>query len=281
VETETTTRIEEVANRCIQALRHRPAGFFSDFDGTLSEIAPTPADAIAFPGAPEALDRVARLIDVAGIITGRAAGDVQAKVQVDNLVIVGNHGLEWVERGKHIDHEAGTAAEQDIVAALEATERRLSQEISTERMMWENKRLTASIHYRNVDDPVEVGMRLLPIIEEEASSRGLRVSSGKMLVEIRPMAQVSKGTALEQLVRERGLRGAIFFGDDVTDVDGFRALHRMRENEGVNTLAIAIRSADVHPEVLAESDVILESVQDTVMVLNRIAELLDEGDAGS
>jgi trehalose 6-phosphate phosphatase len=281
VETETTTRIEEVANRCIQALRQTPAGVFSDFDGTLSEIAPTPAGAIAFPGAPEALDRVARLVDVAGIITGRAAGDVQAKVQVDNLVIVGNHGLEWVERGEHIDHEAGTAAKQEIVAALEATERRLSQEISTKRMMWENKRLTASIHYRNVDDPVEVGMRLLPIIEEEASSRGLRVSSGKMLVEIRPMAQVSKGTALEQLVRERDLRGAIFFGDDVTDVDGFRALHRMRENEGVNTLAIAIRSADVHPEVLAESDVILESVQDTVMVLNRIAEMLEEDDAGS
>jgi trehalose 6-phosphate phosphatase len=281
VETETMTRIEEVANRCIQALKHTPAGVFSDFDGTLSEIAPTPADAAAFPGASEALDRVARLVDVAGIITGRAAGDVQAKVQVENLVIVGNHGLEWVERGMHVDHEAGIAAEQDILAALEATERRLSQEISTERMMWENKRLTASIHYRNVDDPVDVGMRLLPIIEEEASSRGLRVSSGKMLVEIRPMAQVSKGTALEQIVRDRGLRGAIFFGDDVTDVDGFRALHRMRENEGLNTLAIAIRSEDVHPEVLAESDVILESVQDTVLVLNRIAELLGAGAAGS
>lgn len=274
METDIVTRIEEVANRCAEALRHTPAGVFSDFDGTLSEIAPTPDEATAYPGASEALERVGRIVDVVGIITGRAAGDVQAKVEVENLVIVGNHGLEWVERGVHVDHEAGIAAEQDILAALDATERRLSQEISTERMMWENKRLTASIHYRNVDDPVDVGMRLLPIIEEEASSRGLRVSSGKMLVEIRPKAQVSKGTALEQLVRDRGLRGAIFFGDDVTDVDGFRALHRMREDEGINTLAIAIRSADVHPEVLAESDVILESVQDTVLVLNRIAEIL-------
>ncbi len=67
----------------------------------------------------------------------------------------------------------------------------------------------------------------------------------------------------------------------MTDVDGFRALHRMREDEGIETVAIAIRSEDVHPEVIAESDVVLESVSDTVAVLNRIAELLaPEGAAG-
>lgn len=270
-----STRIEEVARRIAGVLHNRPSGLFSDFDGTLSEIAPTPRDAIAAPGASEAIARVVGLVDAAGIITGRAVADVRTKLDAGDLIVVGNHGLEWFEHGKHIDHEAGTAAEKGITEALAETERRLSGLVSTEHMIWENKRLTASIHYRNVDDPVTVGMTLLPIVEEEANARGLRVSSGKMLVELRPSVVVSKGTALEQLVRTRGLNGAVFFGDDVTDVDGFTALHRLRDSGPVQTLAVAIRSRDVHPTVIAEADIVLESVTETVEVLNRVARLLD------
>lgn len=277
MDVETSSRIEAVARQCADALAYRPAGVFSDFDGTLSEIAQTPDEAVPFAGASEALDRVAGLVDVAGIITGRAVGDVRSKVDADNLVVVGNHGLEWFEHGKHVDHEAGIAAEQAISETLDAVQRRLAEEISTTHMLWENKRLTASIHYRNVDDPVEVGLKLLPIVEEEASERGLRVSGGKMLVELRPSVTVSKGTALEQIIRSRKLASAIFFGDDVTDVDGFRSLHHYRDEQGLRSVAIAIRSEDVHPEVIAESDVVLESVADTVAVLNRIADLLSEG----
>lgn len=276
MDVETSSRIEVVARRCAEALAYRPAGVFSDFDGTLSEIAPTPDAAVPFAGAVEAFHRVARLVDVAGIITGRGVEDVRSKVDTDNLIIVGNHGLEWFEHGRHVDHEAGVAAEQAIAETLVAAQRRLAEDVPTTHMLWENKRLTASIHYRNVDDPIEVGLKLLPIVEEEATARGLRVSVGKMLVELRPAVTVSKGTALEQIIQSRGLASAIFFGDDVTDVDGFRSLHRYRDEQGLRSVAIAIRSEDVHPEVIAESDVVLESVADTVGVLERLAELLDE-----
>jgi trehalose 6-phosphate phosphatase len=268
-------RINDVAMRCAEVLRNTPAGLFSDFDGTLSEVAPTPGEAVGWPGAAEALSHVAGMLDAAGIITGRAVADVRTKLDVDNLFIVGNHGLEWFERGQHVDHEAGLAAEQGITEALAHIERRLAEHVSTEHMLWENKRLTASIHFRNVNDPVAVGMALLPIVEEEASARGLRVSSGKMIFELRPDVHISKGTALAQIVSTRGLKGAVFFGDDVTDVDGFRALHELRDTDGIATLAIAIRSKDVHPTVIAESDIVLESVGETVRVLERIGELLD------
>ncbi len=267
--------IDRAAEQCVEALQARPCGLFSDFDGTLSLIAPTPREAAAYPGAIDALTRASSLVDVAGVITGRAVGDVQTKMPIDGLVVVGNHGLEWFENGQHIDHEAGTAAVQGIEETLAATEQRLAALTSTLGMIWENKRLTASIHYRNADDPDDVGAKLLPIVQEEAASRGLRASGGKMLVELRPSAVVSKGTALEQIIRTRGLKSAIFFGDDVTDVDGFRALHRLRDEMGIETVAVAVRSKDVHPDVIAESDVVLESVADTVDVLNRISDLLE------
>lgn len=270
----TATQIENAAQKCAEALRQTPSGLFSDFDGTLSSIAPTPPEAVFYDGARDALERAARCADVAGIITGRAVDDVMERVDVPDLLIVGNHGLEWFDRGARIDHEAGLAAEDGIRKALARTHERLERVTSTEGMLFENKRLSASIHYRNVDDPVHVGLQLLPIVEEEAAANGLRVSGGKMLVELRPTAVVSKGTALEQIVRTRQLKGAVFFGDDVTDVDGFRALHRMRDEQGLSTVAVAIRSADVHPDVISEADVVLEGVSDTVLVLHRIADLL-------
>lgn len=271
--------IEEAAQMAATVLRARPSGLFSDFDGTLSEIAPIPKDAVFHAGAHDALVRAARQVDVTGIITGRAVDDVLERVEMPELLIVGNHGLEWFENGERIDHEAGTAASEGIAQALQATRRRLEQLVTTEGMIFENKRLSASIHFRNSPDPVAVGRHLMPIVEEEGKAHDLRISSGKMLVELRPNARVSKGTALEQVVRQRELAGAVFLGDDVTDVDGFKELHRMREEEGIATVAIAIHSADVHPDVIAEADMVLEGVADTVVLLNRIAALLS-GEGG-
>jgi trehalose 6-phosphate phosphatase len=270
----TANTLEHAAEVCAKALSIAPSGLFSDFDGTLSPIAATPPEAIFYPGAREALANAAEHVSVAGIITGRAVDDVRTKVDLPGLLYVGNHGLEWFDQGERIDHEAGLLAEAGIRTALERISTRLAAQTSLDGMLFENKRLSASIHYRNAPDPVGVGLTLLPIVEEEAAAQNLRTSGGKMLVELRPLAVVSKGTALEQIVRTRNLRGAVFFGDDVTDVDGFRTLHRMRDEEGLKGVAVAIRSADVHPDVIAESDVVLDGVPDTVAVLNRIAELL-------
>src|SRR5699024_7188207 len=102
VDSTMTSRIDEAARMCEAALRQRPAGLFSDFDGTLSEIAPLPEDAVFYEGAREALIRVASLVDVAGIITGRAVDDVLARTkahELPELLVVGNHGLEWLDYG--------------------------------------------------------------------------------------------------------------------------------------------------------------------------------------
>lgn len=271
----TTNTLERAIALCTEALAESPCGLFSDFDGTLSPIAPTPPEAVFYPGVREALARAAASVDVAGIITGRAVDDVLGRVELPELLYVGNHGLEWLDGGQRVDHEAGVRAEGAIRTALEEVSVDLARQISLEGLLFENKRLSASIHYRNAPDPVEVGVTLTPIVQSAAERNGLRMTSGKMLFELRPMAHVSKGSALEQIVRTRKLAGAVFFGDDVTDVDGFRALHRMRDENGLRGVAVAIRSAEVHPDVIGEADVVLEGVPDMVAVLNGIADALE------
>ena len=49
-------------------------------------------------------------------------------------------------------------------------------------------------------------------------------SSG--LVELRPPLDVTKGSSVLSLAEEWGLRGALYIGDDQTDVDAFRAFHK-------------------------------------------------------
>lgn len=268
--------LNTVATKIVEVLGHKPAGLFSDFDGVLSEIAPTPDAAIAYPGAAEAIEAIAPHVDAAGVITGRAVDDIASRISIDELFVVGNHGHEWSEKGKRHDHEAGTSAIAAVEKVLELTQAELAGQTDTTNMIWENKRLSGTIHYRNVEDPDATEQLLLPIVQPLAEEHGLRCTPGKMIVELRPLAMVTKGTALTELVRKNNLESAIFIGDDVTDIDGFRALHELR-TEGKHTLAIGVVTADAHPDIAAHSDLIVSSVDEIVGVLTQVGNMLGDG----
>lgn len=268
--------LDAVANRIVDVLRHKPAGLFTDFDGVLSEIAQTPDGAVVYPGAAEALAVITSHVDAAGVITGRAVDDIGTKIPIDDMVVVGNHGLEWWERGARHDHEAGTEAIEAVASVLEAVKTALAGQMDISDMIWENKRLSGTIHFRNVADPAATEQLLLPIVVPLAEANGLRCTAGKMIVELRPLAQVTKGTALTELIEKSNLAAAVFIGDDVTDVDGFRALRELR-SQGLQTLAVGVVTADAHPDIAAHSDVVVNSVHEIVDVLTRVGEELREG----
>jgi trehalose-6-phosphatase len=78
-----------------------------------------------------------------------------------------------------------------------------------------------------------------------------------------------------ELVEELELRGIVFFGDDVTDVDGFRALRALREELPVLTLNVAVLGPET-PEVVAQAaDLAVEGVPACAATLADIAALLD------
>lgn len=263
--------LQSIADRILDVLEHKPSGYFSDFDGVLSQIAPVPDAAIAYPGVQESLDTFASHLDAAGIITGRAAGDVATKLNIDALSVVGNHGLEWVIRGEHTDHPAGVQAIEAIAQVMDAVQAQHDEP----GMIWENKRLSSTIHFRNVEDPDETEARLIPIVEPMAADHNLRMTHGKMIVELRPLARVNKGTALEELIERNNLQGVVFWGDDVTDIDGFRALKAARE-AGKHTLSVGVVTVDAHPDIAANSDVLVASVEEAAEVFAMVAKALEE-----
>ncbi len=266
--------MDQVVERLTVLFGTERAGLFTDFDGTLSPLAPTPAGAKIDPSASLALSELAKRLEVVGIVTGRAADDARERVGIPDLLYVGNHGLEWTHNGEHVFHPAGLAAEQVLDSALSAIRDRLGKVASLDGVIFENKRLSGSVHYRLSEDPLTVGNALASIAAEVTNEYGLRLSGGKMVFELRPQAQVNKGTAIEDLIERYRLDSAVFFGDDITDVDGFMALHRVAERSSTAVCSIGVLTADTAQSVIEASDVLLDGVQGVVETLHRLNQQL-------
>lgn len=265
-----------VARHLATVLRSRPSALLFDFDGTLSELSSEPDSATIRPEMEHAVRRLTDLTDVVGIVTGRAAQDVMTKFDTSNMVIVGNHGLETFHDGVHVEHDAGVTATASIDAAMSEIQDRLVRDKLDDGVIFENKRLSASIHYRNAPNQKQVGSVLIPLSRRIATGHGLRLTEGKLIVELRPMEEVSKGTAVTQLVEELNLRAAVFLGDDLTDVDGFEGLRALREADVIDAVAVGVIGPDSHPRVAASADVLVMGVDGVANLLDQLIHELEQ-----
>ena len=275
----TLSTIEVVASSIAAILQGRPSAVLSDFDGTLSPVAPRPDAAVMAPGVADVLTALHERVDLVGIVTGRGAADVMAKVPVDGLEYVGNHGLEWVDPAGHHVHPAGLEAERALPGLLATIRDRLASEVSLDGVIFEDKQYSASIHYRLANDPAFVGTVLDRVVDDIAGVHGLWVSPGKMVIELRPGARITKGTAVRRLAESHQCRSMIFLGDDVTDTDAFIALNDLARETGVKTCNVGVLTADTHPLVVENSDFLLDGVNEVVAMLTEVAARLPLLDA--
>lgn len=262
---------ESVVARCIDVLRHSPAALLTDIDGTISPMARTPDEAIVLPKAKDALERLRDRIALVGIVTGRSATVGEALVGLPGLMYVGNHGMERTEGGR-LTYDSAAAAWTDAIreSLIAMTEQAAASGID-QGLVVEDKGLSGSIHYRLAPDIAQTQAILLDIAGNVADRYGLRVTEGRMVLEVRPPVKISKGTAVTDVIKERGIKGIVFLGDDVTDVDAFIAVRMARENDGVKGLRIGILSAETPQSVLDESDVTVAGVTNCAELLAEVA----------
>lgn len=231
-----------------------------DYDGTLLPIAPRPEAAVL----PEETRRlVARLAarpdtDVA-VISGRGLEDIRSRVGLEGVYYAGNHGLElsgpgleWVHPDALRAQPAMAACAADLVAGLGGID----------GVVIEDKRITLSVHYRLVRDEAEVARVRRTVLATCAGRDGLRITEGKRVLEVRPTVDWDKGRATRFLVEALGLETptrppVVFFGDDLTDEDAFRALRG--RGDGVLVASAAELDRDTAATALVEStDEVLE-----------------------
>lgn len=262
---------QAILESCRSILAQRPAGLLTDIDGTISQIAPTPDSATVSDVARQALASLAARLEVVAAITGRAAENAEHMLAVPRMTYVGNHGLEFRHHGITEINKSAVPASSAVAKALDMIEQRVRTAGQFDGILYENKGVTGSIHYRLASNHEMARAHLMPLVETAAAACGLRTSEGRMVIELRPRSPINKGTAVGELVERNRLRGVLFFGDDVTDIDGFYAIRQLRSNGAVSGLAIAVTAPDSSPEVAAAADVAIPGVTSCIDLLVALA----------
>ena len=219
---------------------------FLDVDGVLAPIVPRPDDARVPAETRAELHRLHEHYALVACISGRAGDEARRIVGVAGLTYVGNHGLE-------LDRDARAWAGK-LTQFLTAVE-------------WpaiENKGLTASLHYRGAEDE-EAAHATLEAVKLRAEGEGFVARFGRKVLEVLPPLDVHKGTAVRSLLDERGLRRALYAGDDTTDLDGFRAL------DGLDlAVRVAVASKEGPADLRAAADVVVRDPDEFLLLLRRL-----------
>ena len=201
------------------------------------------------------------------ILTGRDSLKARDMIGIYGAVYIGNHGLERWQDGKlEIRVEA-----KEYVPVIRGLIEKLRRELDVSGLIVEDKGVSASIHYRLSPEPRRARVAILDILGHIPEAQELSITEGKLVVEVRPPVGVDKGTSLRQLVTEYGLKSVLCLGDDVTDVDAFKALHALTSEGLCVGLALGVLGRNTPSDTEQEADLLLGGVAEAEELLQRIA----------
>lgn len=236
-----------------------------DVDGTLAAIADRPERAAVPRSVAVGLDRLAGRYLLVACVTGRPALEARGLVGASELTYVGLHGLEWLRPGADAPEvEPGAAKEGDAIRAL--SEER-SEQIEAAGLRVEDKHPITALHWRGAADEREAA-DMARQVAQAALDAGASVKPGRKVIELRPESGCDKGEAVIRLLAESGADRALYAGDDVTDIDAFRALGRLRVERGLRRVVrVAVASAEEPAELRSRADVVVEGVDDVAHLI--------------
>ena len=217
-----------------------------DVDGVLAPIVEVPHEAAVPEETRSELRRLNGRYALVACISGRSGADARRVVGLDELVSVGEHGLELEP------------------AAAEWSERlqRFASMVDWEDV--ERKPLTVTFHYRRAEDEEEA-LRMLEAVATRARTEGLVARFGRKVLELRPPVGAHKGTAVVHLLGERGLTRALYAGDDTTDLDAFDALGGLELG-----VRVAVSSAEGPVALREAADVVVGGPAELLEVMRRL-----------
>lgn len=198
-----------------------------DFDGTLAPIRKNPDAVLPDPATAAALRLLARQRGLKiAIVSGRSLEDLGRRLPARGFILLGNHGLE--AKGIRLPPAPVRRRAAAIVPRLAMLRRKLERTLGRRPgIRIEDKRLTLSIHHRNLlRNRRPFFSALISHFRKKYHREPFDWRRGKKVIEIRPRAGWHKGRAAAALVRMLRPGCTIAIGDDSSDEDMFRALER-------------------------------------------------------
>ncbi len=252
-----------------ETLKRSPFGLITDIDGTISPTAPTPQQAEVSPLCRRYLSALCNHLALVAAISGRPAAQAKSMINIDGMVYIGNHGLERWTGG----HSEFIEDVQDYPPLIEAVTKELSPLLSIEGLSIENKGVTATIHYRPCRDHQSARQDILAAIENSPHAKSLRImQESKYAINLLPSVRMDKGTGILDLIQEYNLQGGVYLGDDLTDIDAFRAIHTACRDLDFQGFAIGVISQEMPAKLAEEADFTLNGVDDVERFLKWLSQ---------
>ncbi|HEX5950988.1 MAG TPA: trehalose-phosphatase, partial [Actinomycetota bacterium] len=192
---------------------------------------------------------------VVAIVSGRRSEEIAGMLDAPGVRLLGVYGLEEEA------HAPTPAAFIDRVRAASAV---------VPAAWVEDKGTAVAVHYRSAPDHVAAREILTRTLAPLADTEGLELVEGKMVLELMATDRPRKGGTVLRLAEELGLRGVLFAGDDVADLEAFHALGALA-SEGVLVLRVAVRGPETPAGLLDAADVIVDGPLGLVDLLRGLA----------
>ncbi|MGD9959217.1 trehalose-phosphatase [Nocardioides sp.] len=248
-----------------------------DFDGTLSPIVADPTEAHIHPEAGEVLVALSAQVRAIAVITGRPARQALALGGLDvvgdtigdlgrELFVYGQYGNErWSSTDRRVISPRPPAGVAAFLRDVHGVVRRAG----LGEAYVEEKGLAVAVHTRRLDEPEEAYDRLLPLIADLAHHHDLVVEPGRNVIEVRAPG-MDKGEAVLKLTGDLAARGFMFAGDDLGDIEAFRAVLKLRA-QGMATLLVCSASAE-QGALIDLADVVVDGPGGVLELLTQFTE---------
>ncbi|KAM0862851.1 hypothetical protein ACQ4PT_045001 [Festuca glaucescens] len=231
-------------DQIIASVEGKKIALFLDYDGTLSPIVNDPEKAFISPEMRSAVKNVAKFCPTA-IVSGRSRDKVFEFVKLKELYYAGSHGMDILvpysgsQSITNDDKEAKLfqPAREFLPMISEVNNSLVEATRSIKGANVENNKFCVSVHYRNVD---KKDWKLVADIVDNVLNAfpRLKLTSGRKVLEVRPVIDWDKGKAVEFLLRSLRLDDPesvlpIYIGDDRTDEDAFKVLRQRNCGYGI------------------------------------------------
>jgi trehalose 6-phosphate phosphatase len=246
-----------------------------DFDGVLSPIVADPAAAVIHPDGPRTLVELAPRVRAVAVITGRPArqavelgslDEVAAALADDaRLFVLGQYGNE---RWDSVTREFTSApVPEGLSHFLDELPTLLSENAAADAFV-EHKGIAVAVHTRRLPDAQQAFERIFAVLSAAATRHGLGVEPGKLVVEVRAPG-MHKGEAVRMIRDELDADGFIFAGDDLGDIEAFKAVAELRE---AGSPGLLVCSGSAEQQALVElSDIVVDGPAGVLTLLRQYA----------
>ena len=243
-------------DEALAPLRANPAGaaILLDVDGTLAPIVDDPQAARVPDKTVELLVAVVARFGLVACVSGRGVIDARRVVGLRTITYIGAHGAE------RLDPDAEQVQSEQLAAVVKP---RLDLPPLDPGVGIEHKGSITAFHWRGAADQAsaEASVRLAA---QQGEAQGFRVHWGRKVMELRLPTAVDKGVAVTDLIDQAGVSAALYAGDDVTDLDAFRALHAAPL---AHALCVGVSSAEQPAELAEVADLLVDGTEGMAEVL--------------